>query len=86
MTFTDSFMVGLENKGSAVTVGSGVPLNELYLEAKLRGKFYVGGTAASVVVAGGYLQGGGHSAFSPLFGLASDNVLRKSVLITETHC
>jgi hypothetical protein len=36
----------------------------------------VGGTAATVSPAGGYIQGAGHSAFSPIYGLAADNVLR----------
>ena len=61
--------------GSAVTVGSGVPLNTLYTASKSVGKIIVGGTAANVVAAGGYVQGAGHSAFSPIFGLAADNVL-----------
>ena len=63
--------------GSAVTVGSGVPLNTLYTASKSVGKIVVGGTAANVVAAGGYVQGGGHSAYSPIFGLAADNVLGK---------
>ena len=37
---------------------------------------FAGGTAATVSPAGGYIQGAGHSAFSPLYGLAADNVLR----------
>jgi FAD/FMN-containing dehydrogenase len=61
--------------GSAVTVGSGVGLHVLYGAAKAKGKIFVGGTAANVVAAGGYIQGAGHSALSPLFGLAADNVL-----------
>ena len=64
-----------EDTGSAVTVGSGVPLNTLYTASKSVGKIIVGGTAANVVAAGGYVQGAGHSAFSPIFGLAADNVL-----------
>ena len=37
---------------------------------------FVGGTAATISPAGGYIQGAGHSPFSPLYGLAADNVLR----------
>ena len=37
---------------------------------------FIGGTAATVSPAGGYTQGAGHSAFSPLYGLAADRVLR----------
>ena len=40
---------------------------------------FVGGTAATVSPAGGYIQGAGHSAFSPIYGLAADNVLRTCV-------
>jgi hypothetical protein len=35
----------------------------------------VGGTAATVAAAGGFIQGGGHSALSPKFGMATDNLL-----------
>ena len=40
---------------------------------------FVGGTAATVSPAGGYIQGAGHSAFSPIYGLAADNVLRTCI-------
>ena len=61
--------------GSVMTAGSGMPLNLLYEETKSVGKFYVGGITATVVLAGGYIQGAGHSAFSPIFGLGADNAL-----------
>jgi hypothetical protein len=67
--------VGEDYLGSAVTVGSGVPLNTLYQASKAQGKVFVGGTAATVVPAGGYFQGAGHSALSPTFGLLADNTL-----------
>ncbi|GJJ15496.1 hypothetical protein Clacol_009774 [Clathrus columnatus] len=75
ITFHDSFEVGGQDMGSAVTVGSGVPLNMLYQAAKTNGKTFVGGTAGTVAPAGGYVQGAGHSALSPIYGLAADNVL-----------
>ena len=75
ITFHDSFLVGKQNMGSAVTVGSGVRLNAIYPATKVQGKIYVGGTAATVVAAGGYVQGAGHSALSPLLGLAADNTI-----------
>jgi FAD/FMN-containing dehydrogenase len=59
-----------------VTLGSGVGLRTVYAAAKAQGKMFVGGTAATISPAGGYVQGAGHSAFSPIFGLAADNVLR----------
>lgn len=75
--FTDSFTVGGKDKGSAVTVGSGVGLRALYVAAKAVDKMVVGGTAATVSAGGGYTQGAGHSGFGPTFGLAADNVLRE---------
>ncbi|KAH8115773.1 FAD-binding domain-containing protein [Phellopilus nigrolimitatus] len=75
ITFTDSFLVGGNDVGAAVTVGSGVPLNMIYTASKAVNQIFVGGTAANVVAAGGFGQGAGHSAYSPLFGLAADNAL-----------
>lgn len=79
VVFTDSFVVGGENLGSAVTVGPGVPLRDIYQQTKAQGKIAVGGSAATVCAAGGYLQGAGHSAISPLLGLAADNALGESI-------
>ncbi|PBK73639.1 FAD-binding domain-containing protein [Armillaria solidipes] len=84
ITFAENFTVSGHNEGSAVTVGSGVPLNTLYQTAKEQGKILVSGVAATVVAAGGYIQGGGHSALSPLLGLAADNVLKFEVVTADS--
>ena len=39
--------------------------------------------ALSVGAAGGYLQGGGHSPMSPMFGLTVDNVLEIDVVLAN---
>ncbi|KAJ7278404.1 FAD-binding domain-containing protein [Mycena rebaudengoi] len=78
LAFTDAFFVGTQNMGSAVTLGSGVHAQTLYQQGKANGKAVVGGTAASVCIAGGYVQGAGHSALSPALGLAADNALALS--------
>ncbi|KAF5354160.1 hypothetical protein D9756_007149 [Leucocoprinus leucothites] len=83
IAFTDDFHVGGANLGSAVTVGSGVGLSTMYNASKEANKIFVGGAAATVVAAGGYAQGGGHSALSPLFGLAADNVLEFNVVTAD---
>ncbi|KAG6828629.1 hypothetical protein H0H92_007221 [Tricholoma furcatifolium] len=83
ITFSDNFMVGGEDKGSTITVGSGVTLSEIYAASGVVGKIVVGGTAATVVAAGGYVQGAGHSALSPLLGLASDNCLQLEVVLAN---
>ncbi len=65
--------------GSAMTTGSGVPVNRLYEASKAVGKFFTGASTATAVASGGYVQGAGHSAFAKVFGLAADNALgRKS--------
>ncbi|KAJ7176741.1 FAD-binding domain-containing protein [Mycena filopes] len=83
VSFVDSFFVGSQDEGSAVTVGSGVYAHTLYQQAKAKGKIMVTGAAATVCTAGGYLQGAGHSALSPKFGLAADNVLEFSVVAAD---
>jgi hypothetical protein len=45
-----------------------------------KGLVVVGGECPTVGVAGGYTQGGGHSAISTSFGLAADNVLNWEVV------
>lgn len=76
VSFSDNFIVNGTARGSAMTAGSGMPINLLYEEAKRQGKYYVGGITATVALACGYIQGAGHSAFSPTtFGLAADNAL-----------
>jgi hypothetical protein len=78
--------------GTAVTVGSGVTLTQLYAATGAKGKIMVGGTAATVVAAGGYVQGAGHSALGPMLGLAADNCLGELLtfplieLSTYTDC
>jgi FAD/FMN-containing dehydrogenase len=75
-TFAEHFPIDGVDQGPAVTVGPGVGLKTIYAAAKAQNKMFIGGTAATVSAAGGYTQGAGHSAFSPIYGLAADNVLR----------
>ncbi|KAG6908632.1 hypothetical protein DXG01_003810 [Tephrocybe rancida] len=83
ITFTDSFHVGSNHKGSVITVGSCVTLSEIYTASGAIGKIVVGGTASTVVAAGGYVQGAGHSATSPLLGLAADNCHELQVVLAS---
>ncbi|KAJ7453665.1 FAD-binding domain-containing protein [Mycena galericulata] len=83
ISFSDTFFIGTRNMGSAVTVGSGVRAQTLYQQGKANGKVVVSGSAATVCTAGGYVQGAGHSALSPTFGLAADNVLEFQVVVAS---
>lgn len=66
-----------------VTVGAGVQLGEMYAFLGARGLMAVGGTFSTVGMAGGYIQGGGHSFLGWMHGMASDNVLEFQVVLAD---
>ncbi|KAG9225127.1 hypothetical protein CCMSSC00406_0007462 [Pleurotus cornucopiae] len=68
--------------GPAVKVAAGVSVIQLYEEADARGFAVVAGACPTVGFAGGYIQGGGHSALSSKHGLAADNTLEFEVITT----
>lgn len=74
---------GGEGAGPAVTAGAGVQLVDLYKFCHERDITVVGGFSSTVGVAGGYIQGGGHSVISPWKGLASDHVLQYTVVTAD---
>lgn len=85
--FTEEFVPeGKRDKraiGSAVTIGAGVQLSELYNAVREKDKAVVAGFAHTVGAAGGYIQGGGHSALGPWKGMAVDNVLEFKVVTAK---
>lgn len=66
--------------GPAIRVGAGVQGAKLLHFASRHGLTAVTGDCPSVGVAGGYLQGGGHSWLSSRFGLAADQTLEFEVV------
>lgn len=70
-------------KGKAFRVGAGVQGFEILDAAAREGLVVLTGECPTVGVAGGYLQGGGHSALSTTFGLAADNALSYEVVTAE---
>ncbi|KAF2848176.1 FAD-binding domain-containing protein [Plenodomus tracheiphilus IPT5] len=66
--------------GPAFKLGAGVQGFEAMAAARDVGMVVVGGECPTVGIAGGYTQGGGHSAISTSFGLAADNVLNWEVV------
>lgn len=70
-------------KGPALKLGAGVQGFEAYETANSHGRTVVGGTCATVGIAGGYSQGGGHSTLSGLYGLSADNVLEWEVVTAD---
>jgi hypothetical protein len=67
-------------KGPAVKVGAGVIGAEALAAAHANNYVVVTGECPTVGIAGGYTQGGGHSALSTSFGLGADQTLEFEVV------
>lgn len=70
-------------QGPSVTVGAGVIGYEILEAANQQGLTVVSGECATVGLAGGFTQGGGHSALSTQFGLAADQTLSFDVVTAK---
>ncbi|KAL4757739.1 putative isoamyl alcohol oxidase [Aspergillus foveolatus] len=66
--------------GPAYKLGSGVMGYEVLEATHAQGYVLVGGECPTVGLAGGYTQGGGHSALSTSFGLGADQTLAFEVV------
>ncbi|KAJ5735098.1 FAD linked oxidase N-terminal [Penicillium malachiteum] len=66
--------------GEAITMGAGIQGFEAYELADAKGFQVVGGECPTVGLAGGYTQGGGHSALASRYGLGADQVLKWEVV------
>ncbi|OAL48077.1 FAD binding domain-containing protein [Pyrenochaeta sp. DS3sAY3a] len=69
--------------GPAFKSGVGVQAFEIYKAAHEKGRIVVGGEGETVGVMGGYIQGGGHSPLTGLYGTGADNVLAFEVVTAE---
>ena len=67
-------------KGKAIKMGAGVQGFEAYAAAHEKGLAVVGGECPTVGIAGGYTQGGGHSALASKYGLGADQTLEWEVV------
>lgn len=74
---------GSNYNGPAFKLGSGVQSFEVYAAARDNGVTVVAGEGETVGFAGGYIQGGGHSPLSGIYGLASDQVLAYQVVTAD---
>ncbi|KAI0476735.1 putative 6-hydroxy-D-nicotine oxidase [Xylaria cf. heliscus] len=72
---------GCGYSGPAFKLGAGVEVGELYAAADKYGVSAVGGECKGVGVTGGYIQGGGHSPLSSLYGLGADQVLSIDIVL-----
>lgn len=67
-------------QGPAFKIGAGVVGYQILEAASAKGLVVVSGECPTVGLAGGYTQGGGHSALSTNFGLGADNTLEFEVV------
>jgi hypothetical protein len=66
--------------GPAFKSGVGVQAFEIYEAAHNKGRVVVGGEGETVGVMGGYIQGGGHSPLTGIYGTGADQVLSFDVV------
>ncbi|QSZ31942.1 hypothetical protein DSL72_001511 [Monilinia vaccinii-corymbosi] len=66
-----------------ITTAAGVNKNDVYNFAEAHNVTFVGGYATTVGVAGGWVQAGGHSVLSPVYGLGVDRVVQYKVITTD---
>ena len=71
--------------GKAIKMGAGVQGYEAMEAAQAEGLVIVGGECPTVGIAGGYSQGGGHSALSTSFGLGADQTLSWEVVTARSE-
>ncbi|CAF3723512.1 unnamed protein product [Rotaria sp. Silwood1] len=72
-----------ETISNAARIDAGVQWGEAYRWLNEYNLTAIGGASATVGVAGGYLQGGGHSPLSRWKGLAADQVLEYDVVTAD---
>ncbi|OHW97357.1 FAD binding domain-containing protein [Colletotrichum incanum] len=69
--------------GPAFKCGAGVQAFEIYKAASEYNKVVVGGEGQTVGVMGGYIQGGGHSPLSSIYGTGADQALAFEVVTAD---
>ncbi|KAF9738247.1 hypothetical protein PMIN04_001604 [Paraphaeosphaeria minitans] len=74
---------GTGYSGPAFKAGVGVQAFEIYKAAHEKGHSVVGGEGETVGIFGGYIQGGGHSPLTSLYGTGADQVLSMEVVTAD---
>ncbi|KAG0157785.1 hypothetical protein PDIDSM_1839 [Penicillium digitatum] len=72
-----------DRRYKAITVGAGVNFDEAYEFAQRHNVTLIGGYSPTVGVSGGWIQNGGHSILSPVYGLGVDRVLEFKVVTPD---
>ncbi|KAH7335064.1 FAD-binding domain-containing protein [Rhizoctonia solani] len=67
----------------ALTYGAGQDMGSLFTYADSHNLTFIGGSSTTVGAAGGWVQGGGHSVLSNIYGLGADRVLQFKVVTPD---
>ncbi|KAF2683368.1 FAD/FMN-containing isoamyl alcohol oxidase-like protein MreA [Lentithecium fluviatile CBS 122367] len=81
--FVENYKSDSGYEGSALKVGAGATVREVYQVADKHGVTALGGICESVGYAGGYVAGGGHTPMSGYYGMAADNVEALEVVTAD---
>ncbi|KAI9929525.1 hypothetical protein ASPWEDRAFT_41262 [Aspergillus wentii DTO 134E9] len=74
---------GCSSSYNAITVGAGVNFDEAYQFADQHNVTILGGYSSTVGVSGGWVQMGGHSVLSPVYGLGIDRVVEYKIVTPD---
>ena len=80
--FVPEGCTGVEPRDT-ITTAAGVNFDEVYQFAEEQNVTFIGGYAATVGATGGWVQGGGHSVLSTVYGLGIDRVLQYKVVTAD---
>ncbi|KAI2610241.1 FAD-binding domain-containing protein [Hypoxylon fragiforme] len=69
--------------GRAITAGTGARTGEIYEFAAAHDSTFLGGYSHTVAASGGWVQGGGHSVLSPVYGLGADRVAEFKIVTPD---
>ncbi|KAI9038844.1 FAD-binding domain-containing protein [Aspergillus affinis] len=70
---------------NTITVEAGVNFDEVYTFANAQNVTFIGGYSSTVGVSGGWVQTGGHSILSPVYGLGIDHVVEYKIVTPDGH-
>lgn len=69
--------------GRAVAIAAGTPASDVYAIASRFNTTIINAGGSTVGLAGGFVQGGGHSSYASYYGLAADHVLRINAITAD---
>ncbi|KAF5343462.1 hypothetical protein D9758_011849 [Tetrapyrgos nigripes] len=84
MSYSANFVPEGGNESfSAITLGAGVPFEDVYAFADANNVTIIGGYHQTIAASGGWVMGGGHSVLSPVYGLGVDRVLQFRIVTPD---